>query len=266
MAGFSRIWKVIMIWWITANSFVISPPRNKQYLLQKKVAFIPRNEREFMEQTKFLKCAHSEGDKLYPTYVINPFHNETSLGCFPETHVTVKKCLEYNEINDEIFIQPSILARCDDFSLTPCKGYYSSTKSYELFQCFEKYGGILSPMKKQRRIDQLMEKVTERNQEMEMHYDKVGLYVGCFFGILCGLFVFGILIIPAGIQVFRNNVKCGDFLKFWLGTLKTLYSSGTTDKIQHSLSGQVSSTDDASENMELTTDDMDNLNIRTEDE
>lgn len=219
MAGFSRIWKVIMIWWITANSFVISPPRNKQYLLQKKVAFIPRNEREFMEQTKFLKCAHSEGDKLYPTYVINPFHNETSLGCFPETHVTVKKCLEYNEKNDEIFIQPSILARCDNFSLTPCKGNYSSTKSYELFQL-----------------------------------------------ILCGLFIIGILIIPMGIQMFRNEVKCGDFWKFWLGTLKTLYSSRTTDKIQDSLSGQVSSTDDASGNMELTTDDLDNLNIRTEDE
>lgn len=284
MAGFSRIWKVIMIWWITANSFVISPPRNKQYLLQKKVAFIPRNEREFMEQTKFLKCAHSEGDKLYPTYVINPFHNETSLGCFPETHVTVKKCLEYNEKNDEIFIQPSILARCDNFSLTPCKGNYSSTKSYELFQCFEKYGGILSPMKKQRLIDQLMERVTERNQETNnltsiltngtvcqkentnSHCDKVGLYVGCAFIILCGLFIIGILIIPMGIQMFRNEVKCGDFWKFWLGTLKTLYSSRTTDKIQDSLSGQVSSTDDASEKMELTTDDMDNINIRNEDE
>lgn len=123
-------------------------------------------------------------------------------------------------------------------------------------------------MKKQRRIDQLMEKVTERNQEMEMHYDKVGLYVGYFFGILCGLFihVFALLIIPAGIQVFRNQVKCGDFWKFWLRTLKTLYSSGTTDKIQDSLSEQVSSTDDASENMELTTDDIDNVEIRTEDE
>lgn len=284
MAGFSCIWKVIMIWWITANSFVVSPPRNKQYLLQKKVAFIPRNEREFMEQTIYLKCAHSEGNKLYPTYVINPFHNETSLGCFPETHVTVKKCLEYNEKNDEIFIQPSILARCDNFSLTPCKGNYSSTKSYELFQCFEKYGGILSPMKKQRLIDQLMERVTERNQETNnltsilnngtvcqkgntnSHCDKVGLYVGCAFIILCGLFIIGILIIPMGIQMFRNQVKCGDFWKFWLRTLKTLYSSGTTDKIQDSLSGQVSSTDDASEKMELTTDDMDNINIRNEDE
>lgn len=284
MAGFSCIWKVIMIWWITANSFVVSPPRNKQYLLQKKVAFIPRNEREFMEQTIYLKCAHSEGNKLYPTYVINPFHNETSLGCFPETHVTVKKCLEYNEKNDEIFIQPSILARCDNFSLTPCKGNYSSTKSYELFQCFEKYGGILSPMKKQRLIDQLMERVTERNRETNnltsiltngtvcqkgntnSHCDKVGLYVGCAFIILCGLFIIGILIIPMGIQMFRNQVKCGDFWKFWLRTLKTLYSSGTTDKIQDSLSGQVSSTDDASEKMELTTDDMDNINIRNEDE
>lgn len=284
MAGFSCIWKMIMIWWITANSFVVSPPRNKQYLLQKKVAFIPRNEREFMEQTIYLKCAHSEGNKLYPTYVINPFHNETSLGCFPETHVTVKKCLEYNEKNDEIFIQPSILARCDNFSLTPCKGNYSSTKSYELFQCFEKYGGILSPMKKQRLIDQLMERVTERNQETNnltsiltngtvcqkgntnSHCDKVGLYVGCAFIILCGLFIIGILIIPMGIQMFRNQVKCGDFWKFWLRTLKTLYSSGTTDKIQDSLSGQVSSTDDASEKMELTTDDMDNINIRNEDE
>lgn len=283
MAGFTCIWKVIMIWWITVNPFVASPSLHQEYLLESNVTFIPRNEREFMEHTKDLKCSHSEGRKLHLTYVINPFLNETRIGCFYEIPVTVKKCLEYNEKNDKIILQPSNYAPCGDMSLTPCKGNYSSTKSYELFQCFEKYGGILSPMGKEKPIDQSMERVTERKQETDnftsetngtvcqkektnSHCDKTGLYVGYFFEILCGLFIFGILIIPAGIQVCRNKLKCGDFWKFWLGTLKTLYSSGTTDKIQDSLSGQVSNTDNASENMELTTDDLDFLNIRTEEE
>lgn len=283
MAGFT-CWKVILICWIAVIPFVASPSLHKEYLLGKNVAIIPRNEREVMEQTKDLKCEQSEGRKLHLTYLISPYLNETRIGCFYEMHVTVKKCLEYNFMgNSVVIMQPSNYAPCGDFNLTPCNDY-SSTKSYELFQCFEKYGGILSPMKKQRLIDQLMERVTERNQETNnltsiltngtvcqkentnSHCDKVVLYVGCAFIILCGLFIIGILIIPMGIQMFRNEVKCGDFWKFWLGTLKTLYSSRTTDKIQDSLSGQVSSTDDASGNMELTTDDLDNLNIRTEDE
>lgn len=265
MAGLSRIWKVIMIWWITANSFVISPPRNKQYLLQKKVAFIPRNEREFMEQTKFLKCAYSEGDKLYPTYVINPFHNETSLGCFPETHVTVKKCLEYNEKNDEIFIQPSILAGCDDFSLTPCKGYYSSTKSYELFQCFEKYGGILSPKEKQMRIEHLEREINQtkcikeidyltnktneivsqqENADLHSHNDiHVVAYIGIALVRLCILLMLVIFIIPFCIQMCRKKVKFRDFWKYCFRILKSLVSIWTADMIQDSLSGQVSNTD-----------------------
>lgn len=209
MAGIT--WNVILIWWISVIPFVASPSLHGEHLLEKKITFIPRNEREFMDQTKDLKCPHSEGRKLHPTYVINPFHNETSIGCFYEMHVTVKKCLEYNEKNGKTIMQPSILAPCGDFNLTPCKGNYSSTKSYELFQCFEKYGGILSLMEKERRIEQLMERVTERIQETdnltsktngtvcqkenaELHScNEVGVYIGNFFEILFSLFLLIIL-------------------------------------------------------------------------
>lgn len=181
-------------------------------------------------------------------------------------HVTVKKCLEYNEKDGKIIMQPSIFARCDDLNLTPCKGNYSSTKSYELFQCFEKYGGILSPMEKERRINQLMERVTEWNQETdnltsktngtvcqtenaELHScNELGVYIGNFFEILFSLFLLIILIIPACIKICRNKVKCGDFWKLWFGTLKLFYSSGNTDVIQDSLSGQVSNTDNVHSN------------------
>lgn len=107
MASFTCIWKVIMIWWITVNPFVASPSLHQEYLLESNVTFIPRNEREFMEHTKDLKCSHSEGRKLHLTYVINPFLNETRIGCFYEIRVTVKKCLEYNEKNDKIILQPN---------------------------------------------------------------------------------------------------------------------------------------------------------------
>lgn len=308
MASFTCSWKVILIWWSAVNPFVASPSLHEEYILKKNVAFIPRNEREFMEQTKDLKCAHSEGRKLHLTYLISPYFNETIIGCFYEIHVTVKKCLEYNEENGKIFMQPSILARCDDLTLTPCKGNYSSTKSYELFQCFEKYGGILSLMEKERRIEQLMERVTERIHETdnltsktngtvcqkenaELHScNELGVYIGNFFEILFSLFSLIILIIPACIQICRNKVKCGDFWKLWFGTLKLLYSSGNTDGIQDSLSGQVSNTDnvhsnqhdkdtqtdlstdklgtddDTFENSEMTTDDLENLTIQTEDD
>lgn len=232
MASFTCSWKVILILWIAVIPFVASPSRHKEYLLKNIITFIPRNERERLEQTKDLKCAHSEGRKLHLTYLISPYLTETRIGCFYEMHVTVKKCLEYNIMrNGKVIMQPSNYAPCGDFNLTPCNNY-SSPKSYELFQCFEKYGGILSPKEKQMKIESIQEKDCSCYK-----------YIGISFGIPCSLVILIILGIPIYIQIGRNKVNWGDFWKLWFRTFKWLYSSWTTDVILDSSSGQVSNTD-----------------------
>lgn len=272
MACFTCSWKVILIWWIDVIPFVASPPLLGGYLLKDIVTFIPRNEREFIEQTKNLKCAHSEGCKLHPTYVISPFHNETRIGCFCEMKVTVKKCLEYNFMRDgTVIMQPSNYAPCGDFNLTPCNDY-SSTKSYELFQCFEIYGGIPPPK-------------IEIMQETDYSFY---IYIGISFASPCIVFLLIILIIPICIQMGLNKVSWGDFWKSWFSTFKWLYSRPqTTDVILDSTPGQLPNTDvrskrhvrgtqpfqstdepgpdnDTLKNSKMEIDDLENLAIDTE--
>lgn len=263
MAGFT-CWKVILICWIAVIPFVASPSLHKEYLLGKNVAFIPRNEREVMEQTKDLKCEQSEGRKLHLTYLISPYLNETRIGCFYEMHVTVKKCLEYNFMgNSVVIMQPSNYAPCGDFNLTPCNDY-SSTQSYELFQCFEKYGGILSPKEKQMRIEHLEREINQtkcikeidyltnktneivsQQENADLHsYNDIVAYIGIVFVRLCILLMLVIFIIPFFIQICRKKVKFRDFWKYCFRILKSLVSSWTADVIQDSLSGQVSNIDE----------------------
>lgn len=240
MAGFTCTWKVVM-WWIVVIPFATSPSYHGENLLNKKVTFIPRNEGEFKEQTKDLNCSHSEGGKLHPTFVISPFHNETRIGCFYEIHVTVKKCLEYNHREDNFIIQPSNSAPCHDLDLTPCKGNYSSTKSYELFQCFEKFGDIPSPEKKQMNIEHLIERernltkiiqdkgyFTNKTDGADSQNEDAGhiflTLILILILIACIIFIF-----PFCFQLGRKKVKCGDFWKFCHRILKSLFSSWTTE-------------------------------------
>lgn len=229
-----------------------------------------------MEQTKDLKCEQSEGRKLHLTYLISPYLNETRIGCFYEMHVTVKKCLEYNFMgNSVVIMQPSNYAPCGDFNLTPCNDY-SSTKSYELFQCFEKYGGILSPKEKQMRIEHLEREINQtkcikeidyltnktneivsqqENADLHSHNDIVA-YIGIVFVRLCILLMLVIFIIPFCIQICRKKVKFRDFWKYCFRILKSLVSSWTADVIQDSLSGQVSNTDEQSTQAYLSNTDV----------
>lgn len=90
-----------------------------------------------------------------------------SIGCFCEKPVAVKKCLEYNENKNVTIIQPKCDAPCNDFSITPCKVKYFSSESYKLFECFEKYGGISSPIENQRNINFLKKKLEQSEMELE---------------------------------------------------------------------------------------------------
>lgn len=278
MAGFTCSWRVILIWLVAVMSVVASPSLHGEYIVKKNVAFIPRNEREVMEQTKDLHCEQSEGRKLHLTYVISPYLNETLIGCFREENVTVKKCLEYNIMgNGTVFMQPSNYAPCGDFNLTPCNDY-SSTKSYEFFQCFENYGGIFSPEKKQMRIEHLERQsnqtkcinetdyvyltnetngmVSQQENADLYSYNDVVFYIGIAFASFCILLILGIFIIPFCIQLYRKKVKCRDFCKFCFRTLKSLVSSWTTDVNQESVSGQVSNTDEQSTQAYLSNTDV----------
>lgn len=263
MTGFTCSWKVILIWWIAVIPFVALPSLHKEYLLKKNVTFIPRNEREVMEQTKDLKCEHSEGHKLHLTYLISPYLNKTRIGCFYEMHVTVKKCLEYNFMrNGAVIMQPSNYAPCGDFNLTPCNDY-SSTKSYELFQCFEKYGGILSPKEKQMRIEHLERESNQTKSIKETDYltnktngivsqqknadlhsnNDIVASIGIALVRFCIQPTLVIFIFPFCVQMCRKKVKYRDFWKYCFRILKSLVSSWTADVIPDSLSGQVSNTD-----------------------
>lgn len=137
-----------------------------QYILMENVKFVPRTEEENMyyKETKDLKCNHT---MLKGTYVLNPVGKKTSIGCFCEKPVAVKKCLEYNENKNVTIIQPKGDAPCNDFSITPCKVKYVSSESYKLFECFEKYGGISSPIENQRNINFLKEKLEQSEMELE---------------------------------------------------------------------------------------------------
>lgn len=272
MAGFTCSWRVILIWLVAVMSVVASPSLHGEYIVKKNVAFIPRNEREVKEQTKDLHCEQSEGRKLHLTYVISPYLNETLIGCFREQNVTVKKCLEYNIMgNGTVFMQPSNYAPCGDFNLTPCNDY-SSTKSYELFQCFEIYGGIPPPK-------------IEIMQETDYSFY---IYIGISFASPCIVFLLIILIIPICIQMGLNKVSWGDFWKSWFSTFKRLYSRPqTTDVILDSTPGQLPNTDvrskrhvrgtqpfqstdepgpdnDTLKNSKMEIDDLENLAIDTE--
>lgn len=148
------------------NNLTCKDIRHMQYILVENVTFVPRTQEEYMyfKETEDLKCNHT---MLKVTYVLNPVGKKTSIGCFCEKPVAVKKCLEYNENKNVTIIQPKGDTPCNDFSITPCKVKYFSSESYKLFECFEKYGGISSPIENQRNINFLKKKLEQSEMELE---------------------------------------------------------------------------------------------------
>lgn len=135
-----------------------------QNLIRENVTSVPRTPEEYKEATKDLKCNHL---MHYITYVLNPDSYKTSIGCFCEKHVHGKYCLEYNIDKGATIIQPKYNAPCNDFSITPCKVKYFSSESYKLFECFEKYGGISSPIENQKKINSLKQRELSLNTEYQ---------------------------------------------------------------------------------------------------
>lgn len=148
-----------------------------QYISVENVTFVPRTEEEYMffKETEDLKCNHT---MLKVTYVLNPVGNKTSIGCFCEKPV-VDYCLEYNINKGMNIIQSKLNALCKDLSLTPCKVKYNSSESYKLFGCFEKYGGISSPIQNQRHINALNTEIQELKKianDLQKENDDLKIY------------------------------------------------------------------------------------------
>lgn len=248
-------WEAVFIW-ISVIAEVSLPLRHShQYLLKGDITFVPRSKKEFKEQTKDIKCENGNGSKLYLTYVINPFHNGTSLGCFQKKQIVTKKCLEYNYKNRKITIQESIGAPCDIFTITPCNYEYESPDSYKIYECFEKYGGILPPFKRQEKIkylDQTKQNLTKHCTEMiEKKDDKIknlqkenikfknsscnGIvfwgFVCCGVLLLGFLFILIIYLIPFLIQKikYERRVNIEDLFKSRSILIKKIILSNPSD-------------------------------------
>lgn len=152
------------------NNLTCKDILHMQYILVETVTSVPRSQEEYNEETEDLKCNQP---MLKLTYVLNPGRikgpgsNKTSIGCFCEMPVAVKKCLEYNKNKNITIIQPKGDAPCHNLSITPCKVKYFSSESYTLFECFEKYGGISSPIQNQRKINSLNTEIQELKEEKD---------------------------------------------------------------------------------------------------
>lgn len=237
---FGIIGKTIGIWFFVIP-FVSSPVQHPHgYLLEEYITIVPRNKEEFKEQTKDKKCESDKGPKLFLTYVLNPFHNGTSLGCFPRKIVTTKKCLEYNYKNGNfIIIQESVGAPCDILTITPCNYEYESPDSYKIYECFEAYGRIPSPIESQEKINNLIqtvenltknwtdivdkkdnkiENLVKENDKLKNSSCKGMFYFGifcCSFFFLVFLFIVILYLIPVLIQKVKygNKVNVHDLTK-----------------------------------------------------
>lgn len=181
---------------------------DSQYILRENVTSVPRTPKEYLDETKDLTC----NDPMHNiTYVLNPDSVGTSIGCFPETSA-FKYCLEYNFKNGKLIIQPKLNAPCDDLSITPCTDKYFSPESYKFFECFELYGGILSPKENQRKINFLQQRthhltkviqelnktIKERNNEIQNLQKETGYKANAIvfivlFSIQSVLFIFFII-------------------------------------------------------------------------
>ena len=124
------------------------------------VDVIPRNKQEYVHMTQHLNCSNG----TVPIYLLHN-ENETVLGCFEDVKITGKNCVELNNGK----VQKRYNAPCGNFSVTPCVFLYNASESYTYFECFEKYGGIPSPLERTNKFKTLeIEK-----SEMMMKFDKL---------------------------------------------------------------------------------------------
>lgn len=74
---------------------------------------------------------------------------KTLMVCTPDKKLSGKWCPEFNPdkpYSQNGRVQSKFTAECANMSVAPCKGIYSVWESYLFFECFQRFGGIPSPM------------------------------------------------------------------------------------------------------------------------
>ena len=98
---------------------------------------IPKNQKEFYEQTKNIKC--DPGKKVM--YVLHPQKIGTYVGCYRDKLIHGYYCPEFNGKG----VQPKYGASCNITNTVPiCNITYLASSGYKFHKCFEIYGGISS--------------------------------------------------------------------------------------------------------------------------
>ena len=126
------------------------------------ITWIPRSAKEYLEATKNDTCPPG----LVHIYALAAREgqirvNKTVLVCDKDGLIPGQYCVENNTRG----VQPDYTADCSNFS-TPCDGPYNKSESYKFPECFERYGGILSPKDQEERYEKLLEKNKKELQRL----------------------------------------------------------------------------------------------------
>uniref|UniRef100_A0A8W8LT38 Uncharacterized protein n=1 Tax=Magallana gigas TaxID=29159 RepID=A0A8W8LT38_MAGGI len=146
---FPMVWPqavVLVLFCIFQNLGPVTPTSDRDAYFLKETEVIPRNEREYRMLTKDLNC---EGNNLNVSYVLHSTEMKTLMVCTPDKNLSGKWCPEFNPdkpYSQNGRVQSKFTAECENMSESPCKGIYSVWESYLFFECFQKFGGISSPL------------------------------------------------------------------------------------------------------------------------
>lgn len=146
---FPMVWPqavVLVLFCILQNLGPVTPTSDRDAYFLKETEVIPRNEREYRMLTKDLNC---DGNNLNVAYVLHSIEMKTLMVCTPDKKLSGKWCPEFNPdkpYSQNGRVQSKFTAECEIMSVAPCKGIYSVWESYLFFECFQRFGGIPSPM------------------------------------------------------------------------------------------------------------------------
>lgn len=186
---FPMVWPqavVLVLFCIFQNLGPVTPTSDRDAYFLKETEVIPRNEREYRMLTKDLNC---EGNNLNVSYVLHSTEMKTLMVCTPDKNLSGKWCPEFNPdkpYSQNGRVQSKFTAECENMSESPCKGIYSVWESYLFFECFQKFGGISSPLESIQKLKLCEERyenssqvvakkeniISEKQKDVEAHKKK----------------------------------------------------------------------------------------------
>lgn len=130
-----------------------------QYAHARDITWIPRSEKEYLDETQNVTCPLDE-KPIYTNLRTNGV-NKTVITCDKDGLINGQYCVENNTRG----VQPDFTADCSKFS-PPCNDPYLKSESYKFPECFERYGGILSPKDQEERYEKLLQNTTKEHQRL----------------------------------------------------------------------------------------------------